>query len=418
MTLYDRMKALQQLFIKLENTPSRNEKEQLINSFCKDSELSEDLTYCLEILVGKYKLGYRLLYANNEVCTTSPNVSLRTFCSPLYAFTKSQSDMLKMSKMFSGYLWFLAPLFNRDWRLGINNSILEKDIKTAPMLAKKFDPNKIPEAKEYYITQKLDGNRCCAFFNWESNSWQFVSRAGKTLKVSFNMSSANKMFVYDGEILSRDQILNPSQENFNKLSGLVNSKEGDKSSLVYMIFDIKEDLKYADRRQVLNCMMMNSENVQILPLIEKCSKQDLPERASYWLHEITSKGGEGIMINLGERSYERKRTDALLKYKEVFTMDMKVIDIIPGTGKNEGLVGSLNCVAKDGDITYTCMVGSGLEDSLRQLWASYPNKILNKIVEVAYFSSSRASNRNCKVLSLRFPRFVRVRDDKTDTSVD
>ncbi len=421
MNIEQRMSKLQKLFVQLENTPGRIGKEGLVNRFCKDnSELVDDFTYCLEVLTGQHKLGYAMPAAIAEEKLSGPEMNLRTFCAPLYKYTKSAADQSAILQTFKGYMWFLSPLFNCRWRLGINKSLLAKDSKIAPMLAKKFDPNNIPDADWYYLTQKLDGNRCCAYFNRERQKWMFVARSGKLLKVDFDMLSANKMFVFDGEILSKEQILNPSQENFNKLSGIVNSINGDKSDLVYMIFDIKEDLDYKSRRQILDCMSIDSENVRILPILDVCTKEELPEKSLQWLDRITSAGGEGIMINLGNRKYERKRTDALLKYKKVFTMDMKVYDLVSGTGKNEGLVGSLRCRAYDKslNITYDCCVGTGIEDYLREWWSVHPDDILNRIVEVAYFSVSRAEGRDDKLLSLRFPRFIRIREDKETTSVD
>ena len=133
---------------------------------------------------------------------------------------------------------------------------------------------------------------------------------------------------------------------------------------------------------------------------------------------IESKGGEGLMINLGNRKYEHKRTDSLLKVKSTYTMDMRVIDYEEGTGKNEGLIGSLICSATEGNITYNCKVGSGLSDEDRYFWILHPDQIVGKIIEVAYFSLSQDKNaQGTNTYSLRFPRFKRIRTDKNETSI-
>lgn len=152
-------------------------------------------------------------------------------------------------------------------------------------------------------------------------------------------------------------------------------------------------------------------------------REDLEDVVNYWLNKVVSGGGEGIMINCGWRFYERKRTDSLLKVKPVYSMDMRVIEIIGGTGKNEGIVGSLYCEAYDSATgkKYRCNVGTGISDEQRRYWANDPGKIIGRIVEVEYFSASQdkySRSLGTKVFALRFPRLKRIRMDKEDTSVD
>lgn len=420
------MHRIFQLFIELERTPSTNEKKELIDSYLVNGAISEaDFKYCLEVLDGRHKLGYKLS-GSGFIQTYEhdlPNVSLEEFCKPLFELkSKDDASIYKIEQQFKSTLWFLAPLFNRDWRLGIGQSLLEKT-DTSPMLAKKFEPEKLPYDDTYYVTQKLDGNRCITKYNFETNKWEHYSRSGKLMNVSFDMDVYDKNYVYDGEILSRDQIYNPSQANFNSLSGVVNSKYGNKDSLVYVIFDIVVDkISYGERRLSLTFIdktCVGSKNVQILPVLAIKNRKELLADIYDLLESITSRGGEGVMINLGSRYYQHKRTDALLKVKEVYTMDMKVGGFELGTGKYADAIGSLQCVAVDGKTVYVSSVGSGLSECQRFRWAQHPEEIIGKIVEVAYFSLSQDKNsRGTNYWSLRFPRFKRIRDDKTDTSVD
>ena len=290
------------------------------------------------------------------------------------------------------------------------------------MLAKKFDPVKFPRDifDSYYVTLKLDGNRCIAYYD---EGWHFISRSGKPLRVNFDMTNLPTSYIYDGEILSEQQLYHPSQANFNTLSGILNSKNKDKSSLCYVIFDVIEDIPYYMRREILDLLGKKvplAKEVYILPA-KKFTRKELLDSIEQALEEVTSKGGEGLMINLGSAPYIHTRTDQLLKVKQTFTMDMEVKDVYGGTGKNEGLVGALHCIATDcttGRI-YECNVGSGLNDEQRYLWAQKPEMIIGKIVEVAYFSISQDKNmRGSLRWSLRFPRLKRVRLDKTETSVD
>ena len=49
------------------------------------------------------------------------------------------------------------------------------------------------------------------------------------------------------------------------------------------------------------------------------------------------------MLNTARGLYQHKRTNDLLKFKKVQTVDLYVVGIVEGTGKYEGMVGSLDC---------------------------------------------------------------------------
>ena len=430
MQILEKLQLIHRMCQELEGTSSRNEKETIVEFYRnKDSQLSSDITYVFEILAGQHKLGYTFIkpsYSKDiEDPRTLEEISLEEYLKPLYSIEdKSELTIKHYCARYCSTYKYLAPILNRWWRTGINKSQLSTLI-TSPMLAKKYEPGKHCTDKhdDYFITEKLDGNRCVAIFNFSNNEWEFISRSGKRLKVNFDMIGMPTGLVYDGEILSRQQMTNPGQANFNGLSGAINSKYGDKSDLVYNVFDIVDDTTpYKDRRTTLNSIQNDRagalSNVRILPLIAVLKSQALDSLGSL-LAMVENWGGEGLMINVGSRKYEHKRTDALLKVKSVYTMDMVVTDIEYGTGKNEGLIGALWCEASDGDKKYCCRVGSGLTDEMREAWAVNTNLIIGKIVEVAYFSISQDKNsRGSSVYSLRFPRFKKVRQDKDTTSVD
>lgn len=420
MKLLERLSKIHNLFVALENTSSRNEKENLIDYYRGfDKQLSEDLDWCFEYLSGQHKLGYKVNVYDNTTIEYDGEDSLKEFLKPFYQLSDhSDYNISKINKQFDGYGWFLNPLLNREWRLGVNRSQLDKT-EISPMLAKKFEIDmKCVNSKEgYYITQKLDGNRCIAKYDYENMEWKFYSRSGKQLRVKFNTCYLDPLYIYDGEVLSKDQVLNPSQQNFNTLSGELNNKSIS-INLMYYVFDIIIDKPYYVRRTALNGHK-DSDNVKILPMLAFYDTwENLCENIINDLDNITSKGGEGVMINIGDALYEHKRTDKLLKLKKVQSMDMKVIDLIPGTGKNEGLVGSLECVAKEEDTVFSCLVGSGLSDQQRIDWSYNPKKILGKIIEVQYFSLSQDKTKvGTNYYCLRFPRFKKVREDKDSTSV-
>ena len=426
------MRELQFLFQHLEKTGSRNLKMFAINSFRDGmgTMASRDLDYCLEVLDGRWKTGYTYYkvsrHSVNEYLVKQAarkDLSLEEFLRPVFnPYGRDEQTIRGICRDFRDFQDFIEPLVNRKWRLGIGKSLLSVK-EASPMLAKKYDSSKIPPSKEgYYITEKLDGNRCIAQWVEEQGRWVFTSRSGKELRVQFDMREMPKEHIYDGEILSRKQLNNPGQANFNTLSGAVNSKYGDKNGLLYVIFDlIITGTSYAVRRDKLEKIetaLGDSADVRILPVLQYCSDvKSLEHAILYHLDSVTSVGGEGLMVNIGSRNYEPKRTDALLKVKLLQTMDMKVTELFEGTGKHEGRVGALNCICKSEGKVYECRVGTGLSDDQREFWANNPEEILDKIVEVAYFSVSQDKQaRGTNSYSLRFPRLKRVRNDKKETS--
>lgn len=431
MYLKDRIFLLKNYIIYLQSTDSRNEKEGIINRMVPD--VKDDFYYILEILDGKHKLGYTFANRYNRTEHDLSTKTFREYIEPLFKPSKdcdlSEAHIATCCILVDDYNDFIEPIVNRTLRLGIGRSMLVKE-PTAPMLAKKYDGQRlIPDT--FYITEKLDGNRCIAKF--VDGQWTFTSRNGKPMKVSFDMTGLDTNLVYDGEVLSPEQTVASIRRaqgiydklnagEFNTTSGLINSKTNNKQ-LVYNIFDFQEfGLPYRDRRRALNEMMYQTDlsngSVRILPVLKTYNKSIDDVGLNELLEDIVYSGGEGLMVNTGSGMYVPKRTDDLLKVKQVQTIDMRVVDTEFGTGKYDLCVGTLYCEATlpNGD-KITCAVGTGLSDDQRTRWAMYPMEIIGKIVEVAYFSLSQSKNSyGTTQYSLRFPRLRKVRTDKNETS--
>ena len=432
-SLDERIAIFEILFEALQSTTSRLEKESEVKIFLATyPELTEDWTYILETLDGKHPIGwtFRPRVNVNEMGRTFTSLKeMIQYCENVP--NKTQVFTADRERGINLYGNFLAPIVNRTLRLGIGKSLLEKS-DIAPMLAKKYEGGLL--TGDFVVTEKLDGNRCIAAFNAERNKWEFYSRSGKPMKVDFDMTGLDTGLIYDGEVMSTDQtdlsikryesILNDTdfahetfdaQLQFNRTSGLINRHESNKKGLVYNIFDIIDSDKYVDRRETLATLDVRSADVRILPTLYI---GDDIKVIKALLGRMTQMGGEGIMLNRINRNYEHKRSDALLKYKQVQFMDMEVTDVYDGTGKYAGLVGGLTCILNtdDGKII-TCDVGSGLSDAQRMKWAIDPSLIIGKIVQIGYHElTQREENIGTNTYSLRFPRLIKVRTDKTNTS--
>lgn len=428
-TLGQRINILEQICFDLQQTTSRLEKERIISTI--PDEVKDDWQYILEILAGKHKLGYTYRMTRAELgADMYYEVTFREYIQPLFEPMKSNNftdlNIILAMNHCQYRQDFIASVVNRTLRLGIGPSQLPTD-GLAPMLAKKFEDIKLRN-EVYYVTEKLDGNRCIA--RYDRSKWLFTSRNGKPLKVDIDMGDLPTDVVYDGELLSPQQTLDSQNAffalihgiqiptyggQFNSTSGLINSKAKDKK-LVYNIFDVMTDDAYYERRAFLDSLHCTSNETRILPVLARIN-YNYEHSIANMLDAVTSAGAEGLMLNLANANYQHKRTQDLIKVKNTYTMDMLVYDIELGTGKYEGMVGALHCIVKDNDKVIEARVGSGLSDEQRAMWID--RSIVGKTVEVAYFSMSQSSGTyGTKLYSLRFPRLKRVRTDKGETSVD
>lgn len=435
MNLQDRINYFEYVFELLQGTTSRIEKEDIIKDI--PEQLKDDFNYIIECLAGKHKFGYT--YYVIPAAITDINLLSKTIKevliilqTPMQNKNLTREYVRKFIKQTSYWSDFFEPIVNRTLKLGIGNSLLDKSM-ISPMLAKKFEGNIKSDNKGYFITEKLDGNRCISYF--ENGKWNFVSRNGKEMHVNFDMSGLDEKVVYDGEILSPRQVemsiaienkIKNKVENYKKFidsfsstSGMINRHSNCKN-LVYNVFDVMENAKYNERREFLNNLKPKSNDVRILPVLAHFNNEREVQKVFEILNDVTDIGGEGVMINLGSAYYTHKRTDNLLKLKKVQTMDMQVYNIKYGTGKYEGMIGSLEArgITEDKKEVY-CSVGSGLSDDQRLKWAIDNSLIVGKIIEVSYFSVSQSKEErdlNTNLYSLRFPRLKRVRYDKDETS--
>lgn len=437
MNLNERCNYFWSIFEDLQDTNSVIEKRFIISKI--PEWLREDFDYIIECLNGKHKFGYTYDYdasfltdVRNENNTVKD--VLEFLQEPRLRGDLSQNNIARYMNQTAHLGWFFEPIVNRTLKLGIGKSILPAD-GFAPMLAKKYEGSIKYDRNGYYITEKLDGNRCIA--SYEDNCWVFRSRNGKLMHVNFNMGDLPKEFVYDGEVMSRAQTLASIKitrrlidgvssdsyynDDFNTTSGMINRHSGSKD-LIYNIFDIMYDgAEYYERREELTAIANNialSDDVRIVPVLAKSLHGDLDDVTGYYLSHICNMGGEGIMINLASGMYQHKRTDQLLKLKQVQSIDMVVTGVKEGTGKYEYMVGAINCLCNTDDgKCIEVSVGSGLSDEQRLDWYFHSEKIIGKIVEIQYFSMSQdGKNKGSNNYSLRFPRLKVVRTDKSTTS--
>lgn len=415
-----RVDMMMDIFDMIELSSGKNAKQEIIDTFLPE-ELKEDFEFCIEVLAGKYKLGYTLLDDFDGHIDIVPEFRTikEIYTQYLMSFGASYRERDTVSRVLYSLgtldeqgdpdlrYEFWCKLTHRSYRLGIGKSLLTP-AETAPMLAELY--GKKQRVGSYYVTEKFDGVRCICYY--DGNEWLFISRNGKPLNISFDMSEQDIDYIYDGELLIPGK-------GFNYIDGVVNSiNHPDKQKVTYNIFDMYQNekpLPYSTRRIFIDKTIRENERVKIVPVLLEVK---LPEDEDLLMDkflEVTSRGGEGVMLNDKFATYKHRRGSHLLKLKGTWRLDMKVIGLKEGKGKYEGKIGSLECEAVDETYgtRYHTFAG-GLSDEEREMtdW-------IGQIVEIECNGKSQnAKTLGSREYSIRHARFIRRRTDKSETSTD
>jgi DNA ligase-1 len=364
----------------------------------------------------------------------------------------ARDAVAEMSERFDSGEWnlFLAPILRRDMRSGISsttvNKICKKTVYEIPIFTCQLATNSEgrPEMKgSKRLEPKLDGVRVLmmvipaggtgraagqvtcysrngkVFENFEhiedqirDNIQEIIAAANKVTELS--SGTLKKGFLLDGEVVGN---------SFQELMRQARRKENvSAEDSVFHIFDILpiDDFKRGywnaqlrKRIALLDAMQPAIDkmpNVELLPhLMVDLDTHEGKSQIDRYAKDMVAAGFEGIMIKNLEAPYVCKRSTDWMKWKPTITVDLEVIGLEEGTGRNKGRLGALVCNGVDDGKEITVNAGSGFSDAERDsLWADR-NLIFGRTVEI--MDDAITQNQD-GTYSLRFPRFVRFRDDK------
>lgn len=353
----------------------------------------------------------------------------------------------EMSERFDSVEWntFCAPVIRRDLRAGVSektiNKICKKTEYEIPVFGCQLATNSEgrPEMKgTKRLEPKLDGVRVLMFVIPGADygiTTVCYSRNGKVFdnfghieqQVSDNFvkivracNSADQGrslingFVLDGEVIG-----NTFQELMRQARRKTDVQADDS---VFNIFDIipldnfREGHWNAQLRKriaLLDAMrpvVDTLANVELLPhiMVDLDTAAGKDQLMRYAKDNVNA-GFEGIMIKELEAPYVCKRSTDWMKWKPTLTVDLEVVGVEEGTGRNLGRLGALVCHGVDDGKEITVNVGSGFSDGDRDDYWTNRNLVIGRTAEVLCDVITQDASGS---YSLRFPRFKTFRDDK------
>ena len=315
---------------------------------------------------------------------------------------------------------YYRALVTKSLKLGVDaksvNDVIPNLIPTfSVQLGIPREKCKIKSGDWFSLSQKLNGNRC-VFVNGKMMSRQGKEFTGLDHILSDIQKVVDNGIVLDGELVGKNEEGLSDSANFQKSTGIANSKDADKTSLKYVVFDTlplgefqqgKSKYTYKIRRQLLLQLkeMIEKHNLQNIEVVQMFYEGIDQTEIDKWLDYCEEHDYEGCMVNL-DSPYECKRVKSLQKVKAFKDIDLRCISVNEATtGKYKGTLGSVTCKYKNGTVD----VGSGFSDEQRDFYFNNPNEIVSKIVAVKYKEATTNKNGG---ESLQFPVFVSVRFDK------
>lgn len=269
---------------------------------------------------------------------------------------------------------------------------------------------------------KLDGVRTRASKEGYDSPVKYISRNGKVYENFYIFDPAIDHIcrfisernggiwpiTIDGEVSSKDKDFQKQMTQVRRLN------EADPSIFVFDAFDIAypdtdhlSEVTLEERlgvlRQAIGDGLDGVRYLEHVDFEEGTTLQDILDLAD----KLCDQGEEGIVVKDKKSLYQTGRTWEWTKVKKFYTEDLPVVGKEEGTGKHKGRLGALiveRYLGQDenSDDAYAQVrVGSGYTDEERdQFWSSPP-----KLIEVKYQNVTKDG-------SLRFPVFIRVREDK------
>ena len=442
---------------KLNESDSRLHKEDVLKQALEASVLgSTNAQIFLGLLKACYNpfVTFNVRQVNDTVGVTNGENPWHEFNELLQSLSErkltgnaARDAIEEMAYRFDSDEWnnFCAPVIRRDMRAGISDKTINKICKKTeyeiPMFGCQLATNSEgrPEMKGFKrLEPKLDGVRVLMMVVPSDFNDMTVISYSRNGKIFENFTHIEKQIsenfvklcrstssvhlgrsLIDGFVLDGEVIGNTFQELMRQARRKENVQADDS---VFNIFDIVPlqdfrrghwNAQLQKRINILESMrgiVEDMPNVELLPhIMVDLDTAEGRDQLNRYAKDQVNAGFEGIMIKDVDAPYECKRNTFWMKWKPTITVDLTVVGLEEGTGRNVGRLGALVCEGEDDGKFISVNVGSGYSDEDRDSYWQNSNAIIGRTAEVLCDVITQNQD---GTYSLRFPRFVRFRDDK------
>ena len=398
------MNALEILEL-LENTSSTLEKQKILNANKGNQELAELLDAALNFKRKFFVKKFETPDGEPRQRHTDAHKEFKALLEVLETRQATGHAALALVQNFTAMCddmevkWY-ARVLRKNLRAGFGLTEANKAGFNIPdfdvMLAKDGkgckNLQKIVE-QGVYISPKLDGYRCiavCAF-----GIVQLYSRNGMlyenfpTIVETLESLCKESSFVLDGEIMSDD---------FNSMQQTAMSSKSGKSvgDVIYNVFgwvsteEWDSDLFKMPTKQRLDNLKLWFDEISNGPDHCPSNLAMVDQQLVYKIEDISkaevdfmAQGYEGAMVLPNIPYYRGKKSNKMMKFKTMESMDCKVVGVYEGKDNTKyvGTLGGLHLIQENG---LPCDVGSGFKNGDREYIWQHPEEFIGRTLECRY----------------------------------
>lgn len=419
------MEEVIKLFKQIQETSITNDKKTIITAN-KDNELFKK---CLRFLLdGNIITGISAKKIKKKVYKSE--YILPTFEDVMKYLNQNNTGTDNDISMVQSFLdvhednrEFYEQMITKAFRLGADKKVVNACIPGLiptwdVMLGTSIEHCNIPENTWFSLSQKLNGNRC-TYYNGDFYTRQNKKYTGLNhIKTDIEKIPNAKNFVFDGELIYKNNEGLSDSMAFQKGTGIAQSKTDLKEELKLVLFDVlpKEEFEakiskdtYKSRKQkLLQLKDYETENIKIVDMFYEGTDQS---EIWKWLDYTEEHDMEGLMISL-DSPYECKRTKTLIKVKKFFDFDLEIVDFEEGTGRNKGKLGAFVVDYKGNRVK----VGSGFSDEERNEFWKNKEGLIGRVITVKY--KEVTTDKKTGLESLQFPIYCGLRELGKEPSYD